>query len=760
MSANSHRHPSLRSVIWPILMVTLMASSCSVDKYLQPGESVLYKNTIRVEMADSSQTPPEIKAISKGLNAYLRQQPNTKTLSLLRIPMRFYCLSSPDKENGWNNWLRREGQAPEIYNPEATNQSRMQLESYFASKGCFHSKASTDTLKLSGRDISIRYVIKASHRYRIDDVVYHFEDPEIGSLVRRWEENALVKKGNFYDQEDLTNERERIASLLQDNGYYKASREMVRFVIDTNYTPGLLSIDIYVSGHPQKFFIQKINIDSNKVREDVIRRALSLTIGQTYKQKNISDSYNALLNLRNFKQIDIKLDEDSSANSNAHLLNANIHLQNRSQQQISISFELTNASPISNNDGGNWLNSGNFGVATVLGYQHSNIFGGAELFTANTHLMVEIPKVIFQKKVESAEDIFQAFEAGLNLNLDLPTFLFPFANKLTSIRNTRPHTLLNIEGDYQYRTYFERVKVGTGFGYTWIPAKNSQHKFFPIEISYVRFLNLDEDYVERNLYDRNIHRIIDLYSDHLILDARYEYTYSDQVLGKRIDFNFVNASIETAGNLLAAICTRSQPDEDGRYQLFGVNYSQYLRLTGEYKRYIYHLSGSTLVLRAKVGIGLPYGNSTGMPYEKGFFASGPTSIRAWQQRLLGPGSFRYPNIEYAMDRVGDISMVLNIEERFPIAGILEGALFCDMGNVWNSPRNDIYENGSFDWKRFPSEIAVGAGLGLRLKIAILTLRFDFAMPLYDPGYEKGDRWRPKTWKYNDLVVNFGIDYPF
>lgn len=762
MGAGTSHRRTHQPWILAILLLTLVATSCGVDKYLQPDESVLYRNKIKVEQTDGENLSPEIKAISNNLSPYLRQSPNKKTLGLMRIPMRFYCLSNPNKENGWNNWLRREGQAPEIYNPEASNQSRLQLERYFAGKGCFHSTVTTDTLDLSGRDISICYTVKASPRYRIDDVIYHIDDADVSALLKQTESAALVKKGDFYDQEILTNERERIATLLQDNGYYKASREMIRFVVDTTYAAGLLSIDIYISGHPEKYFIQRIDIDSNKVREEVIRRVLTLSIGQVYKPKNISDSYNALLGLRNFKLINIDLLEDT-AQTQARLLNAHIQLQNKQQQQVSLSFELSNASPISRTSDGNWFNSGNFGISTVLGYQHANIFGGAELFSANTHLMVEIPKVIFQKKVQSFSDIFQAFEAGLNLTLDLPTFLFPFSNAFFRPNRTHPHTLLNIEGDYQYRSYMERIKVGTGFGYTWIPSNHSQHKLFPFEISYVRFFNLDIEYIFRNLIDRNFYRTIDIYSDHLILDARYEYTYSDQIFGKRINFNYFNASIESAGNLLAAICTSIDDCYDPSnksYRLFDVTYSQYIRFTSEYKRYIYHFNDNTLVLRAMIGIGLPYGNSSSMPYEKSFYASGPTTIRAWQLRQLGPGAYPTHELEGNFDQVSDISLVFNIEERIPIAGIFEGAVFCDMGNVWASPKTTPSKFGGFAWDRFLSEIAIGAGLGLRLKISILTIRFDFAIPVYDPSYAGSERWRPKHWRFGDIVTNIGFDYPF
>ena len=102
----------------------------------------------------------------------------------------------------------------------------------------------------------------------------------------------------------------------------------------------------------------------------------------------------------------------------------------------------------------------------------------------------------------------------------------------------------------------------------------------------------------------------------------------------------------------------------------------------------------------------------------------------------------------------------NAEERFPIYGIFEGALFADLGNIWLFNPSDDYPGGNLRWGHILEEIAVGIGFGLRLNVSIATLRFDLAIPLYDPGFEASLRWRPPHWDFNQIVFNFGINYPF
>jgi outer membrane protein assembly factor BamA len=159
------------------------------------------------------------------------------------------------------------------------------------------------------------------------------------------------------------------------------------------------------------------------------------------------------------------------------------------------------------------------------------------------------------------------------------------------------------------------------------------------------------------------------------------------------------------------------------------------------------------------GIGVPYGNSMSLPYEKSFYGGGPTTLRAWNIRTLGPGAY-FNEKSNVFERVGDMSVVINLEDRFHLFGIFEGAVFVDMGNIWLLRQSNEFPDGNFTFKTFIPELAIGGGLGLRMNISIITLRLDFAIPFYDPQYTKSERWRFSHWQWNQIVTNFGIDYPF
>lgn len=785
-------------------------SSCSTDKYLGEGECRLHSIEQTVTMADSSAVPPEVTdALKKSRNYYL-QQPNSKFLGMenMTIGMWIYCIASPTDSSFWGRYWRNLGQAPVVYDESKAHRTAQQLQNLLETKGCFNSTVTFDTTKIEDRGISIAYHITATQRYFIDDIKYFCDNDTVLRLLEGWQETSPLQRGDAYDQENIAAERTRITNNLREEGYYYASTENVTFVVDTTYHSHKLSIDVHVdSRNLRVYHINNIYVYPNSTaglrsRESnydtliynyagvnrnfdyqfvydkpmtinplTISRSMMLFPGMTYRPRYINNTYNSLLNLRNFKYINVEFSPSPFSSDSLPLVDAHVRLINTTQQKISLSLELTNASPIgsTSDSSGNFFSSGNLGLETALEYQHKNVFGGAELLKVKSSLLIELPKLIFRGGADNDfYNNFNAFEVGFDASLDMPEFLLPFSS-LISWQRTRPHTLISLGGSYQYRSWFERIIANTSFGYTWTQrigtgftnSHTAQHQLTPIELTFVRILNLDEDFIVRILTTNDFLRMAYQYSDHFIMDARYDYTYSNQQYGLRRDFSVYRFSAETAGNLLYALSNLVDGNVDSYdvRQFFDVPFSQYIRLSGEYTRYLYHGSRNTFVARCILGIGIPYGNSFEMPYEKSFYGGGPTTMRAWPLRRLGPGSFDasdFPEFE----RVGDLQFVVNFEERFPIFSIFEGAIFADMGNVWLFNPSDMYPGGELKWKDFLKEIAVGVGLGLRVNVSIATLRIDFAIPLYDPGFEESLRWRPPHWNLSQIVTNFGINYPF
>ena len=776
---------------------------------------MLHRNEVNVRMADSGSVPKEVSDALSNTQQYYHQLPNKRFL-FMRLKMRLYCSTNPDDSSKWSQFWRNLGEPPVVYDAHLAQSTALQLKTLLKTKGCFNSTVTTDTLHYGQNSVIARYNITATQRRKIAELSFSCrQQKEIEELLQseKWVEASLLKVGDYYDQQVMTQEQARIASSLKDSGYYYASADMVRFLVDTTYDSQLLSIivsirlpqrivnDSVVLQPLQKYKLDNIYLypnistslkaaelhpdtliyphqsysgritDYRFIYKDVITpsprvicRSLLLRSGQTYRPRFGQLTSNALFGLHNFKYVDISYEESPNSTDSNRLLDAKIRLLNNTRHKLTLSLELTNTSDFGNAES-NFLTSGNVGLGTTLGYQNNNLFGGAELLNVEGSLLFDLPKNVFSGSGKDFYNTFASFENNLNITLDLPSFLMPFANRLPWQYN-RPHTLIGVNASYLYRNIsmpdtdfaLERTLIGGSFGYTWSHRRFHQHKLLPINFTYSHIVNGSEYYDWLYLTSLDLMKVIFLTHDYILLNTHYEYTYSNQLIGTRNNFSYLNFSVETAGNLLNAIdrLFTSKNKNDSLYY-------QYFRLEGEYKRYIYWGDKNTLVLRALVGFGIPYGNSIAIPYEKMFIGGGPTTLRGWGLRHLGGYGTNYDHdaAKQLTLGMGEIMLVGNIEHRFPIIGIFEGALFADLGNVWT-----YYDWGFQDDRLLysPMEllktVALDVGFGLRANISIITLRLDLAVPIHDPTYAEGERWIHSHLGWDKLVFNFGINYPF
>lgn len=797
----------------PLILLTLplLFASCRTDRYLQPGEQLLVSNTVEVQMADSSEVGHEIHQALSGKNQYMAQRPNQK---LLGIPFKLhlYNTTRPGDNSQWANTWRKMGEPPVVYDPNAAARTASQFRTLLRSKGCFLSQVTFDTLQPAPSRVAVTYHVRASTRRKIDEVTFRTPHSDINRLLQQHKDDSYVRVGDWYDQELMAKERERISTLLRSNGYYYAGSSLVQFVVDTTYDPQLCSILVTLHQESDAAPLQVCHIDniyiypnSSTSIENTLHRYDTLTIpyqgrrylthfnfihsgkispspsvitrsilvrhGMTYQPARTTNTVNSLLGLRNFRLVDINYEESPNSTDTNRLLDVRIRLLNSTRRRLSLSLELTNASGNDNKNISNFITSGNLGIGSTLSYQDYNLFGGAELLSIEGNLLIESPKAVFAFTEHDFYNTFASFETGVGASLDLPAFLLPFASRI-QFQRTTPHTIFSLNTDYQYRaistsqieTNIERIRFSGAFGYSWQHSRFSQHKLFPVNISYTHTLSGDEYYYDlfRRTHDiRFIFQTVNYY----LLNTHYEFTYSNQEIGRRKAFNYLHLSVETSGNLIAGIdhfidrYGHTMSHYDSQSDSLDVDYYQYLRFDSEYKHYFYIGSKSTLVLRALAGLGLPYGHSESMPYEKMFFGGGPSSMRAWMVRQLGPGLSLTSEAEFPYS-FGDMQLVFNAEHRFPLVKIFEGAVFTDIGNIWERSDWGLGNSKALPFSQLLQGFAIDAGIGLRANISIITLRLDFAVPLYDPGYRPGNRWISDHWRWNKVAVNFGINYPF
>ena len=94
-------------------------------------------------------------------------------------------------------------------------------------------------------------------------------------------------------------------------------------------------------------------------------------------------------------------------------------------------------------------------------------------------------------------------------------------------------------------------------------------------------------------------------------------------------------------------------------------------------------------------------------------------------------------------------------------------VFTDVGNIWDIHPDPSKPGALFTLPTFYQDLAVGAGVGLRLDFSYFLMRFDFDTPLKQPFIHRNNGWILRTikplsgyWRRNNLVFNFAIGYPF
>jgi outer membrane protein assembly factor BamA len=421
-------------------------------------------------------------------------------------------------------------------------------------------------------------------------------------------------------------------------------------------------------------------------------------------------------------------------------LDCTIQLTLLSQQSFNVELEGTNS-------------EGNIGGALNLVYQNRNLLHGAELFNMKL-------KTAFEAVNQNNKDLRGSQEYGLETSMRLPKFLIPFLKKEDFVKNYNPTTTILAAFNYQDMPSYTRTMANATFGYSWTGRQYKSHIVNPVQLNLVNLISIDTAFKEQIL---NSSYLAYSYRDVMILGGNYSFIFNNQKIQKSKDYVFLRANFEAAGNFLYAVSAiAGSKKKAGSYYVFGQPFAQYIRVDVDVRYNFIVNDVSSVVYRGFAGVGIPYGNSRAIPFEKQYFGGGANGIRAWQVRTLGPGSYIPEEGEF-LNQTADIKIEGNAEYRFKLFWILEGALFVDGGNIWTFREDSSRPGSKFSFNTFYKEFAIGTGIGFRFDFSFVTGRLDFGMKLRDPSIQEDSKWifmsRPYNFR-NDFTLVLGIGYPF
>lgn len=753
--------------------------SCSNTKYLKEGQMLYTGAKINIENDTISKN--EKKDLKAALEANLTPKPNSSFLGL-RPKLFFYNIAKePKKEKGFNYWLKYKiGEKPVLLGDVDREFNKEIIENYSENKGYFNARATYDTVS-KNKKAQVIYTVRPGARYLISDVKFQQDSTLINKEIQNLTANTFLKKGKPFDLDVIKSERQRIDNGLKEKGFYYFHPDNIIVQADSTIsknhkvelnvklkdnTPELstqqFSIDKVVvfpnyniqdvkdgkykipmdTDSIQKYAYQDIYVidPQHKFKPKIFDRALYFKKGDVYNRTNHNLTLNRLISLGVFKFVK---NEFVVSDSLQHKFDAYYLLTPRELQSLRLeALGRTNSA----NYAGSELN---------LNWTHRNFFRGAEQFKASVY-------GAFDVQIGGPENAKNIFRAGSNVQLSIPRIVAPF--RFHSSSAFVPRTNITLGYEFQNRTEYYTLNTFSGsFGYVWKENVRKEHDLKILDITYVSPANITPLYDSISRKSDAMRRVVE---KQLIFGPTYSYTYTN-TMSKRPNTIYYKGTLDLAGNI-TGLLTGANVKKDKEKTIFGVPFSQYAKMENDFRFYHKFTEKTSLATRLIAGVAYPYGNSEHIPFSRQFFSGGSNSVRAFRARTLGPGSFDPRTIQdgYYFDQSGDVKLELNAEYRANLYKFLNVAVFADAGNVW-LVNEDIERPGAKFSKEFLSEIAVGAGVGLRLDFSILILRLDLAMPLRVPYYERGDRWAfdkinfgDSNWRRDNLILNIAIGYPF
>lgn len=803
-----------------ILIIALWA--CNPARKLPENAYLLTKTKIH----HANKNIPEDE-----LNAILKQQPNRKILGTMRFHLRVYNFANRGKERRWKIWLKSVGEEPVVIDSALTKKSSSQLNLFLKNKGYFKSSVGDSTVHFDNKTAHVHYFINTGEPYSVNKITFSITDNNLLNPVRIANNKTLIKPGVNYDTDIFSQERERMASAIKDLGYFNFSKEYIFFQMDSSIGGNKVNVnqtiknplkkvladgkDTLVESRHGLYFINNIYINANynpqhklpitedtlmmddycflgaatlKFRPEVLLKSVFIRRGDLYGLDNVEYTHGRLSALKTFKFISIRFEEIKTLDTLRNYLDCYILITPTPRQSMTFETEGTHR-------------SGNLGIAGELVYRNKNIFKGAEVLELKFRGGMEAQKLLFDTTKESTvlgeNEVSEQVEKVVPLNtlefspeatLFFPNLLIPFGIG-NILRPNNPKTNINASYNFQQRPDYSRNIFTSSFGYSFKSSIYNTHAFYPFDVSLVRIDNISHQF-DSVLKSRTNPLLTISFTDHLISAARYTYTFSNPK-GKFSNFMFFRWNTEFAGNSLRLIneSLNTVPDDNNAYHLFnrkddkgfiipnsGIRYAHYVKTDADLRFYNHINKHSNAVYRIFFGIGNALKNFNVLPFEKSYFGGGANGIRAWTARSLGPGSSQN-NTGLTIDKIGDIQLEGNVEYRFDLIKIIDGAFFIDAGNVWLLKEDITRPNAEFEFNRFYREIAVGAGVGVRLDFDFFIIRLDTGVKIKDPseplGRDNGwvikhlfdDAWKEdyKTAynrKYPFPNFNLGIGYPF
>ena len=579
-------------------------------------------------------------------------------------------------------------------------------------------------------------------RRLLEGTVFEAASVSVGDTL-----NVRVQ-GQRYQEPMLLEERRRILTVLQNEGYAGVSRDSVRAVV-YQVAPDSFDVTLRVQTGPRYRFgdvrfaatgpedapprtdtldvaadtsggstprvVSRI-ADERRLDPAVVRRSLRFAPGSYYDQSAVQATKRRLDGTGVFAFTNLSPQYDDVVRSDttgAPYLPLQIDAQTRQRHRLQAETFALQRESVGATEAGVRLNE--FGVGLSGTYENVNAFGGGETFRLRTSASVATG-------LDSLLISSNQFEGSASLVL--PYLIRPFQSLDRTFDLSNARTRISLTGLTALRSDLglrirSRVNARLRLEMDHTPTQSSLVDVMDLSVSNPDTLDQFSKKFLQRVFGRGGENLQDPVQRQQILEdytqpqvnTALRYTFRDATAGpmRRRSGHIYEVSGEV-GNTLPLLLDRFvfTPDtlDYSLPSLFGdagglsgrLLYRPYLRTSVDLRRYVPLGAGTTLGLKFFGGLAHPTAGPTVVPFDRRFFSGGASSVRGWRLRELGPGEGLPADTTTAVPESpsnilgGDVKLESSIELRTTLlpsvlAARWIGATFLDVGNVWFGPRN-------------------------------------------------------------------------
>lgn len=799
-----------RAAVYLTGFVWVMFSSCTVSLVNKKPKNQYFFFKNHVEVKGGKFTKTEKKDIESRLKSQIEDSASS-------IPKDFLIFFQVYKK-------------PAVLDTNLVRLSANNMRSYMFHVGHYHAITNYRIDTLSGRRINVYYTVQAGEPTLVSQMQYRLKKPDLQSLTESSLDKSLIQVNTPVSKASVLGEIARLVDTFRNNGYYKFTSQELKMKGDTSIAaltsvsddpfeqmrllaeaqrlqdspkiklalvlnpPADSSVlkpyyirNIYLltDYQPTDNFFDTTSITQRHTRRFILRqhqknirtgylsRTITLRSGDRISPQANADNLNALSKSGIWRSINLQINEvpDSSGKKQADLVFEMLpNFRYTFQTSLEASYSASR----------NVLAGNLFGLGLNVSLLDRNFDKGAGRITHTLRTGIELNS----RSRGTDSKLINSNEVSYGFSISSPKLIKPFNNwfKKSSIAET----FGNANVSYITRlNLFNLQSINLNGGFSWMPTSNVKVYWKPLFAEFSYLFNQSDSF--RTILDENPF-------------LRYSYTTAF-ALGMAGGITSTKVTYNKTATVTRERYYKLGLEESGlTWGLLPIltKYKRnYVKLDLEYKR-SWNYQKSAFVWRIFTGVGVPLlGSDTNrtLPFFKQYLGGGSNSMRGWPIRGIGPGG-KMP-IPYSSsktifnDRTGDMQFETNAEYRYNIATLipntlyLKGALFVDVGNIWNF-RNTKFDgsvdSSQFQLKNFYSQLGVSAGTGFRFDFSNLILRFDLGFRFKRPElYYDNNGWKApsigfdnllkkiftkgadneyRQWRYENFNFSIAVSYPF